>query len=299
MTDVPTEAEAARLRTASWQPMCGPYAAFDAGFTIMVDDRALRELVARVFVDLQVSEGVPTRHEQFRVSHTQGQGGVVLRGPAVLGRASHPAEVMGLLVWGANRWVLDQASRHRLLLHAGGVVDGDRAALLAGPSGSGKSTLTTALVRAGLAYLSDEAVELGEDGLVHGYPKPLSIDPGAFALFPDLAPPDTDPAAAFVAEQWQVPAGALSTVASTATLGAVIFPTYRHGHPTELSWLSPSAALRSAAASTFAPDNGVRVERWQVEQLARALAGVPAYRLDSGFLDEAAEAVRGVLTDHA
>ena len=52
------------------------------------------------------------------------------------------------------------------------------AILIPGPSFSGKTTLVAALVRAGAAYYSDEYAVLDERGLVHPYPKPLSIRDG-------------------------------------------------------------------------------------------------------------------------
>ena len=55
---------------------------------------------------------------------------------------------------------------------------------------SGKTTLTTGLVRAGFCYLTDEAVSFDwETGVIEPFPKPLSIDPGSWFLFPELEPP--------------------------------------------------------------------------------------------------------------
>ena len=50
------------------------------------------------------------------------------------------------------------AMHDRTPMHAALVADGDAGLLLAGPSGSGKSTLAYAASRAGLRYLSDDAV---------------------------------------------------------------------------------------------------------------------------------------------
>jgi hypothetical protein len=60
-------------------------------------------------------------------------------------------------------------------VHAGAVGLGRRALVLPGPSFSGKTTLVAALVKAGATYYSDEFAVLGADGVVHPYPKPLSI----------------------------------------------------------------------------------------------------------------------------
>lgn len=285
------------LRAAAWEPVCGPFAALDASFEVATDDPTLAGLVQRVFADLRSTTGHGRRHARFRALRGGDDGGLVVRDETVLGRTDDPSRTLGLLVWGVNRWILDVASRTRLLLHAGGVVDDGRAVLLPGVSGSGKSTLTAALVRSGLGYLSDEAVELREDGRVAGYAKPLSLDPGAFELFADLAPAERTAQAPYLSRQWQVPAGELSHVTRDAPLAALVFPTYRSGEATHLTRLSPAGVLRAAADATFAPDNGVRVERWQIQRLAAVLPGVPSYTLVHSRQEEAIAAVRSVFTD--
>ena len=62
-----------------------------------------------------------------------------------------------------------------IFLHAGVVADGDRAIVTPGLSFAGKTTLVRALVEAGALYYSDEFAVLDETGLVHPYPKPLSL----------------------------------------------------------------------------------------------------------------------------
>jgi hypothetical protein len=76
------------------------------------------------------------------------------------------AQVRALVAANAHEWVF---------VHAGAVAADQRALLLPGASFTGKTTLVAALVRAGAAYYSDEFAVLDDDGLVHPYPKPLSI----------------------------------------------------------------------------------------------------------------------------
>lgn len=66
-----------------------------------------------------------------------------------------------------------------IFVHAGTVVWNERAIVIPGPSFSGKTTLVTALVHAGAKYYSDEYAVFDADGLVHPYPKPISIRTGA------------------------------------------------------------------------------------------------------------------------
>src|SRR4051812_20838647 len=70
---------------------------------------------------------------------------------------------------------------NHIFLHAGVVASAGRALLLPGRSFSGKTTLVTELMRAGATYYSDEFAVLDADGLVHPYPKPLSIRSGGYS----------------------------------------------------------------------------------------------------------------------
>jgi hypothetical protein len=71
-------------------------------------------------------------------------------------------------------FIATNAPRH-VFVHAGVVAHRGRALLLPGPSGVGKTELVACLVRAGATYYSDEYAVLDPDGLVHPYPRPLSI----------------------------------------------------------------------------------------------------------------------------
>lgn len=66
-------------------------------------------------------------------------------------------------------------ARDALFVHAGVVAWNGVAIVIPGRSMSGKSSLVRALVAAGATYFSDEYAVLDENGLVHPYPKPLSI----------------------------------------------------------------------------------------------------------------------------
>jgi hypothetical protein len=62
-----------------------------------------------------------------------------------------------------------------IFVHAGVVAHRGRTIVLPGVSFAGKTTLVAAMVRAGARYYSDEFAVLDENGLVHPYPKPLSL----------------------------------------------------------------------------------------------------------------------------
>jgi hypothetical protein len=62
-----------------------------------------------------------------------------------------------------------------IFVHAGVVAVEGRAIVVPGFTFAGKTTLIHALVEAGAVYYSDEFAAIDADGLVHPYPKPLSI----------------------------------------------------------------------------------------------------------------------------
>lgn len=67
-----------------------------------------------------------------------------------------------------------EAPEH-IFIHAGVVSNGSRAIVIPGHSFSGKTTLVRALVEAGAVYYSDEFAVLDSEGLVHPYPRKLSV----------------------------------------------------------------------------------------------------------------------------
>lgn len=81
---------------------------------------------------------------------------------------------LGILDAELRMYIALHAPDH-VFVHAGVVGIGERAIVLPGRSFAGKTTLVAALVRAGAEYWSDEYAVLDADGLVHPYPKPLSV----------------------------------------------------------------------------------------------------------------------------
>lgn len=81
---------------------------------------------------------------------------------------------LGILDAELRMYIALHAPDH-VFVHAGVVGMEDRAIVLPGRSFAGKTTLVAALVQAGAEYWSDEYAVLDADGLVHPYPKPLSL----------------------------------------------------------------------------------------------------------------------------
>jgi hypothetical protein len=81
---------------------------------------------------------------------------------------------LGILDAELRKYIALHAPNH-VFVHAGVVGVEDRAIVLPGRSFAGKTTLVAALVQAGAEYWSDEYAVLDGEGLVHPYPKPLSV----------------------------------------------------------------------------------------------------------------------------
>jgi hypothetical protein len=81
---------------------------------------------------------------------------------------------LGILDAELRMYIAMNAPDH-VFVHAGVVGVEDKAILLPGRSFAGKTTLVASLVQAGAEYWSDEYAVLDADGLVHAYPKPLSV----------------------------------------------------------------------------------------------------------------------------
>ncbi|HXP38565.1 MAG TPA: hypothetical protein VN817_12440 [Solirubrobacteraceae bacterium] len=81
---------------------------------------------------------------------------------------------LGILDAELRMYIALNAPDH-VFVHAGVVGVGERAIVLPGRSFAGKTTLVARLVQAGAEYWSDEYAVLDSDGLVHPYPKRLSV----------------------------------------------------------------------------------------------------------------------------
>ena len=79
----------------------------------------------------------------------------------------------------------------RVFIHAGVVGWKGKAILMPADSFQGKSTLVAELVRQGASYYSDDFAIFDEDGLVHPFPRPLSLrsQDGNFRTY-ELTPED-------------------------------------------------------------------------------------------------------------
>jgi hypothetical protein len=206
------------------------------------------------------------------------------------GSSPYPDQLATTMIQTLNGQVVKHWSG--VVAHAGCVsIDGDAILLPADPE-SGKTTLTCGLVRAGFSYVTDEGVAFRPGtSRIEPYPKPLSLDPGSWFLFPELepeVPPHLDDAAS---SQWQVPPDAIRANAAAGPCDAryIVFPKYVEGADTRLTPIGRAEALVDLAKNTFEFNQH---SREYLDQLAVVVEACDCYRLTVGTLDDAVACIQ-------
>lgn len=260
------------------------------GYTVAFEttDAVLDELLSRAYAGFPEA---PVAAHRFRVRPetepaVPGRPGALLE---VDGEVRIRADSTGGLVAGIvgtlNRAAAEDSPH--LLVHAGAVERNGVGVVLPAPMEHGKTTLTVGLVRAGFGYLTDEAATFDRaTGTLLPYPKPLSIDPGSWPLFPDLEPHEPFADDGYKRRQWLVPPTDIRPDALGRPCGArfVVFPAYAEGATTRLEPMTRAEALVEMARNTFRFD---REGRPTFALLAGILRGAEPYRLPVGDLDAA------------
>ncbi|HEX7443497.1 MAG TPA: HPr-rel-A system PqqD family peptide chaperone [Acidimicrobiales bacterium] len=238
-----------------------------SGVHVRVEDAGQATVVRRVLAPLLAAgplqaaapgprgapEDGPVRHLDLALAG-DGSTRLLVDGREV-GRTTESWPAVQSLLWELNQCAAYEA-RGAVTLHAGAVRGPAGVAILPADSESGKSTLTAGLVRAGLGYLTDEAVavDLGT-GRVRAYPRAIGLGRGSWGLFPEVAPAADDAAAGFFQDEWHVDptalhAGALDS-GPDAPIVLVVFPTYDPREPTRLESIGRPEALFSLLHNAF------------------------------------------------
>jgi hypothetical protein len=210
-----------------------------------------------------------------------------------VGQAAHPEALIATFVHDLNRRALD--SSEHLILHAGGVEHDGVGVVFPGAMEAGKTTLAAGLVRAGFGYLTDEAVAVDRESLrIHPYPKPLSIDRGAWFLFPELEPRVDLATDAYKRDQWQVAPTDIrpDPLGRPGPVTVIVFPRYEAGLDTSVEPLGRAEALVELAKNTYRFDVQGNAA---LDVLAEVVRPASCYRLISGDLDAAVAAVTELL----
>ncbi len=311
-----TDEPAPALADALWVHRSGPYRGVDVTFDLACDDAVLGAFLAQALRPLLVRPeddgaaggaiGGPNGDERpppvrrYQVVHGtetfEPQGLVVLDGHVVArpGRGRH---VAALVLWHINQLVSETSTRW--MVHASAIVPrGARAReaiVFPARRNAGKSTLVTGLVLEGHEYVTDEAVAIdATTDRVVPYPKAITLERGSWPLFPalDLQAHGADP---FAHDRWYCDieaGGAGRAVRDRVAIGAVVFPSYEPGHPTELEPVAPIEAAVALAENSF---NLGLVGASAIPSLARLAERAPCFRLRSGDLETAIAALAPVV----
>jgi hypothetical protein len=229
------------------------FRAIDHRFIVECDDDALAALIDEVFAHCLVDELDVEPDEVIRID--PGPNGLQLvsdEGTSDIAAGRALQTVVSLVnLRGAQR-------RHPDLpvLHGGAVAFGGEAVLLPGRSGSGKSTLVAALAASGGEYLADELVAVRSAACVSGYPKAITLKPGAWAALPFDRPNRSAAMARHISDVDYIAAddvGAL-TVLEEALPTTIVFPTWDVDASEVVSTqLSPADALLRLCESAYLP----------------------------------------------
>lgn len=277
-------------------PRTPRYRALGYDFSVTAEDAALVSYLETIFEQFACDGEAANRYTIDSVEEGR-QELLRLRGPDDFVRQDpRPWRIFAALVWHVNRRVIAD-SQDRLLIHASAAAHGDSTLIFPAAMEAGKTTLVAGLVRAGLQYVTDEAVAIDLDsGTVEPFPRSLSVDEGSWEVLTDLRPSVPDDVQHYIRAQWQVPPRSIraDAVAGRTTPRHVITPQYVAGSTTGLEPLGRADAVRTMAEHSFNfKTHGGRG--------LRALAGIAreasCHRLVVGDLDAACELIFGLLEE--
>lgn len=210
------------------------------------------------------------------------------------GASGDPEELAAIMLQKLNAQVVESWAGS--VGHAGCVARDGVAVVLPADPGSGKSTLTCGLVRAGFDYVTDEGVAfVPGTARIEPYPKPLSLDPGSWFLFPELEPRWPFPDGAKDRQHWPIVPDSIRSGAASGPCEAryLVFPRYTAGAATALAPLGRAEALMEIAKNTFGFN---RDSRAHLDRLAAVVRACECHRLTVGDLDDAVACIEELFT---
>jgi hypothetical protein len=238
--------------TADAKIRSGRFVAMSHDFGVRSTSPALSRHLSHIFRDLRAA-GDPKSWYTVKHGWLEGEWWYELRHEdELLMRTPRVDAAIAFLLWHVNRSVALGSPDH-VVLHAAAASRAGTVIAFPAVMEAGKSTLVTALVKDGWEYLSDEALLIERRTLLAvPYPKPITLDPGSWAVHADVRPADIPGLPELNTEQWHVPASLLGVSPSAGgPLRAIIFPAYRPGRATELLPVSRATTVRDLAVQTF------------------------------------------------
>ncbi|MEW6129418.1 MAG: hypothetical protein AB1757_20425 [Acidobacteriota bacterium] len=164
----------------------------------------------------------------------------------------------------------------RVFIHAGAVAWQGKAIIIPGRSFSGKTSLVAAFIKAGATYYSDEYAVLDERGLLHAYPRKLSVREGE--RFQGIK---------YSAEKLGATVGS-----KPLPVGVVIVSRYRRGARWQPKSLSAGKAILALLNNTV---SARRQPEIAISTLKRAINGAQLLKSARGEAREVVEQLIGML----
>jgi hypothetical protein len=208
---------------------------------------------------------------------------------------SSAASLFHYLLWDINSRVMSESTRY-LLVHAAGAELNGHGIIMPAEMESGKTTLVAGLIRAGLRYLTDEAVAIDPVTLlIQPFPKPLTIDQGSWPVLPDLEPTLPPELQMYTSGRWAVDARTVraDVLAPPTRPTFVVSPSYQPDSPTRLIPLRPAETVMVLAKQCFNLALHGQVGLDTLAAIARQSAG---YRIEVANLEEACRLIIDLMT---
>ena len=179
--------------------------------------------------------------------------------------------------------------RRFLLLHAATVERDGRALVLTGASGSGKSTLSALLAQRGWRFLGDEFALLEPaTGLIHPFPRPVSLKNGAIALLKAVAEQRVGPLLSGTPKgdirHLRPPEAAIEAMAEPARPALLLFPRFGRELTAEVR---PVGMAEAFVRLTQASTNYVALGESGFTALTRLVTSIPSSAIDYPDADAA------------
>ena len=293
----PVRAAEAELRQLPWGHTTRTVLAGRYPFRVRVSRADLGQHVERLLAGFPPAPEGPASEMYSIVSGIDGHPGwwAVYVGEQRISNCDYASVALTHLFGHLNRAVVAHSADDVVNLHAAACAWKERGVVMAGPTESGKSTLAAGLALAGFTYLTDEVAGIDPRNLtVAPYPKPLSIDPGAWPVLSMLRPVVSPALEGARHTQWHVAPEALPGGVGHQSIPVhlLLRCRWRKGSPTILREMSRAALVLELALDMFRPRH--RVVQ-QVQVLARVAEQAVAYELTYSDLDEATAQVKELL----
>jgi hypothetical protein len=286
---------------STWASTSTAFRGLDFCFRVATDDPAFAATVDAVLAPLRWSAAPgqpdvpPETVAEYTVSAVDDRYTLALDGFIVAEELAPGAAVANLL-WHVNQMVSTTSTRF-LQLHASGVTASGITVAFPASMNSGKSTLATALVTKGFVYVTDETLAIDpSSGIVHPYPKSISLDEGSWRLFPAFEEIGAGSNARFAHHKWHLdPRRIAATVAGPTPLGLVVFPRYTPGAVAAPSRIDPARVATELAQNAF---NLVTLGQPGVDTIVATAQDVPGYFMPFDDLTDAVACIVDLVATH-